>query len=75
MAQSVMKLTLRLAHEGELMRFLRLLEDQNVGIFDVNQCILERTAGASSPRVQPSLSAECELAWITINPEPTERRP
>jgi hypothetical protein len=75
MAQSVMKLTLRLAHEGELMRFLRLLEGQNAGIFDVNQCILERSGVATPGRVQPTLTAECELAWITINPEPPERRP
>ena len=75
MAQSVMKLTLRLAHEGELMRFLRALESQNVGIFDINQCIIDRTAGAMTvARAQPNLSAECELAWITINPEPPERR-
>ena len=75
MAQSVMKLTLRLAHEGELMRFLRLLESQNVGIFDINQCVLDRAGGASPGRVQPNLSAECELAWITINPDPPERKP
>ena len=75
MAQSVMKLTLRLAHEGELMRFLRLLEGQNVGIFDINQCVLDRAGGDSPGRVQPNLSAECELAWITINPDPPERRP
>ena len=75
MAQSVMKLNLRLAHEGELMRFLRSLESQNVGIFDINQCALERAGNASPERVQPNLTAECELAWITINPEPAERRP
>ena len=77
MAQSVMKLNLRLAHEGELMRFIRLLEGQNVGLFDINQCVLDRSNGSAGPaaRAQPNLSAECELAWITINPEPAERRP
>ena len=75
MAQSVMKLTLRLAHEGELMRFLRSLESQNAGIFDINHCVIDRTAGTMTvARAQPNLSAECELAWITINPEPPERR-
>ena len=75
MAQSVMKLTLRLAHEGELMRFLRSLESQNAGIFDINQCIIDRAAGPMTvARVHPNLTAECELAWITINPEPPERR-
>jgi hypothetical protein len=76
MYQSVMKLTMRLAHEGELMRFVRSLESQNVGMFEVNQCILERAAVTSATvRVQPNLVAECELAWITINPEAPERRP
>ena len=76
LAQSVMKVALRLAHEGELMRFLRALESQNVGMFDINQCVIDRTGGTMTvARVQPNLSAECELAWITINPEPSERRP
>jgi len=78
LAQSVMKLNLKLAHEGELMRFLRLLEAQRVGVFDVNQCVLERTTGTSAgrPLLQANLNAACELAWITINPEtPPERKP
>ncbi len=70
MAQSLMKVNLRLAHEGELMRFLRLLEQQNAGAFDINQCVLDRLTGpAESISAQPNLRAECELAWITINPE------
>ena len=77
MAQSVMKLSLRLAHEGELMRFFRLLGGQNVGTFEINQCVLDRSASFAdtAPKAQPNLSAVCELAWITINPEPVERKP
>jgi hypothetical protein len=80
LAQSVMKLNLRIAHEGELMRFLRTLAQQRAGTFDINQCMLERIGGVPAPgappRMQPNLRAECELAWITINPEPSaERRP
>jgi hypothetical protein len=76
MAQSVMKLSLRLAHEGELMRFLRELERQNAGAFEVNECVLERANAAEPPlNAQPNVRAECELAWITINPEPQESRP
>jgi hypothetical protein len=77
MAQSLMKLNLRLAHEGELMRFFGMLESQNVGTFDINQCVLERTTGTPTPAStqQPNVRAECELAWITLNPEPTERKP
>ena len=74
MAQSVMKLTMRLAHEGELMRFIRVLESQNVGTFEINQCVLERIPTSVGTQAQPNLSAECELAWITINPDPAERK-
>lgn len=76
MAQSVMKLNLRLVHEGELMRFFRLLEKQNVGAFDINQCVLQRLNMGSAPGVaRPNLRAECELAWITLNPPHTEHKP
>ena len=75
MAQSVMKLNLRLAHEGELMRFLRLLERQNAGAFDINQCVLQRINPGSEGAAQPNLRAECELAWVTLNPAPAEHRP
>lgn len=76
MAQSLMKLNLRLAHEGELLRFFRQLEAQRAGTFDINECVIERTASTEAPlSAQPNLRAECELAWITINPEPMERRP
>lgn len=75
MAQSVMKLGLRLAHEGELMRFFRLLEKENAGAFEINECILERAAGESPVNTQPNVRADCELAWITLNPDPQEPRP
>jgi hypothetical protein len=76
MAQSVMKLNLRLLHEGELMRFLHLLEKQNVGAFDINQCVLQRTnLGAEPGAAQPNLRAECELAWVTLNPPQMDHKP
>jgi hypothetical protein len=76
LAQSVMKLSLRLTHEGELMRFFRQLEAQSAGAFDINECVLERASAADTPLgTQPNLRAQCELAWITINPEPMERKP
>jgi hypothetical protein len=65
--QSVMKIRIPLLHEGDLLRFLATLEKQRVGLFTVNKCSLERTGTASaSPRYQPNLSAECDLAWITL---------
>lgn len=76
MAQSIMKLNLRLAHEGELLRFFDRLASQRAGAFDINECTVERSANADAPlNAQPNLRAECELAWITINPEPLERKP
>ena len=76
MAQSLMKLNLRLAHEGELMRFFQLLEKQNVGAFDINQCVLQRVNNGTEPGAAlPNLRAECELAWITLNPPQMDHKP
>ncbi|HUO43846.1 MAG TPA: hypothetical protein VMT94_02905 [Burkholderiales bacterium] len=67
--QSVMKINLGLLHEGDLMKFLTALAQQNAGIFSVNQCMLTRANTGGSIRYQPNLRAECELAWITAKPE------
>jgi hypothetical protein len=76
MAQSLMKLNLRLVHEGELMRFFELLEQQNVGAFDINQCVLQRVNnGTELGAAQPNVRAECELAWITMNPPQMDHKP
>lgn len=76
MAQSLMKLSLQLVHEGELLRFFRQLDAQGAGAFDINECVMERASPADAPLgAQPNLRAECELAWITLNPEPLERKP
>lgn len=65
--QSVMKIRLPLLHEGDLLRFLSTLENQQVGLFTLNKCALARSGVASSsPRYQPNLVAECDLTWITL---------
>lgn len=65
--QSVMKLRLGLLHEGDLFRFFEALAAQKVGRFSVNQCSLRRLpVDFATPVNQPTLNAECELAWITI---------
>lgn len=66
--QSPMKISLRLLHEGDLMRFLGTLATQGAGFFSVNQCLVERLDTGGSIRFQPNLRADCELAWITIRP-------
>jgi hypothetical protein len=65
--QSILKLRLGLLHEGDLFRFFNALAAQKVGRFSVNQCSLKRLpVDLAVPTNQPTLNAECELAWITI---------
>ena len=68
--QSVMKVSFRLLHEGDLMAFLTALGQQGAGFFAVNQCKLERLNAVPSARFQPNLRAECDIAWITLRPNP-----
>jgi hypothetical protein len=65
--QSIMKLHLGLLHEGDLFRFFQALAAQKVGRFSVTQCSLKRLpVDLAVPVNQPTLNADCELAWITI---------
>ena len=67
--QSTMKLKLGLLYETDLLTFFRVLARQNVGAFAVNQCTLQRlTSDVSKPVNQPTLRAECDVAWVTIPP-------
>jgi len=72
--QSVMKLRFELLHEGDLLHFFQALAAQKVGRFTVNECKLQRLAvNLAIPVNQPTLKAECEVAWITIaGPGPEE---
>ena len=72
--QSTMKLKLGLLYETDLLNFFRVLAEQHVGAFSVNQCSVQRiTTDVSRPINQPTLRAECEVAWVTIPPPaPTE---
>jgi hypothetical protein len=64
--QSVMKVTVRLLHEGDLIPFLGTLAQQRAGVFSVDQCTMERADISGSARNQPNVRADCELAWITL---------
>ena len=66
--QSLMKVSFRLLHEGDLTRFLGTLAQQGAGVFSVNQCVMERIDTGDGIRNQPNLRADCELAWITLRP-------
>lgn len=71
--QSIMKLHLGLLHEGDLFRFFQALAAQKVGRFSVNQCSLKRlSVDLTVPVNQPTLNADCEVAWITIAGPSTE---
>jgi hypothetical protein len=67
--QSVMKINLRLLHEGDLLRFLNTLARQGAGVFSIDQCNMDRIATPETTRYQPNLSATCTLSWITVRPE------
>ena len=74
--QSVMKLRFELLHEGDLLRFFQALAAQKAGRFTVNECKLQRLpVNLAVPVNQPTLKAECEVAWITIaGPGPEEAK-
>jgi hypothetical protein len=73
--QSVMKLRFDLLHEEDLLRFFQALAALRVGQFAVNECNLQRTrVDLSVPVNQPTLVAECEVAWITIGGPGAEER-
>ncbi|MGH8727816.1 MAG: hypothetical protein ACREV9_06595 [Burkholderiales bacterium] len=66
--RSVMKINFKLLHEGDLMRFFSALRQQKIGLFALNECILVRDGNSIAPRSDPNLRAQCEIAWITMNP-------
>lgn len=67
--QSQMKLSFGLVHEADLMRFFRALAAQNVGVFVLTGCALDRAGRANAPVPrQANLNAQCELSWLTIQP-------
>ena len=65
--QSPMKLTLPLLHEGDLMAFFRSLAAQRAGMFMLNGCNIRRTGIVPPSGTQANLTAECEVAWITVD--------
>ena len=65
--QSPMKLTLPLLHEGDLMAFFRSLAAQRAGMFMLNGCSIRRTGIVPPSGTQANLTAECEVAWITVD--------
>jgi len=75
--QSLMKLSFRLLHEEDLMRFLAALARQGGGIFTVDQCVIKRLNTGGVIRFQPNIGAECDLSWITarVSPGAEQKKP
>jgi len=65
--QTTMKISIKLLHEEDLQNFLRALDAQHAGLYLLQGCILSRSASSAfSVRFEPKLSAECELAWLSL---------
>lgn len=64
---SVMKLDLKLLHEGDLLNLLDSIENDSLGLNSVNICELERTQYATLFDITKSnVLARCEINWFTI---------
>jgi len=68
--RSQMTISFGVLHEVELMRLLHALSAQHAGLYALTECSLDRAGrqGAPLPR-QPNLTAQCELSWLTVEPE------
>lgn len=74
--QSEMDLTLKLSHEGRLLKFLNSLESANNGVFDVQECTLSPEFAAEGLRSwQANITANCRLNWYTLKPVADEVEP
>jgi hypothetical protein len=70
--ESVMRLRFRLLHEEDIIRFFDLLARQNLGIFQIDQCNMQRLDTRGVIRFQPNVTADCELSWITAKVKASE---
>jgi hypothetical protein len=69
---SPMRLVLDLRHEGDLIRFIGLLEARAGGLFEVNSCSMRRARDESGIRLdEPNVTADCAFLWYSLDtPEP-----
>lgn len=69
--QSLMKVSMGLLHEEDLMRFIDTMAEQQAGVFILRECGLKRKAVAKveTAGVMPHLEAECSLAWLSLAQE------
>lgn len=66
--ESPMRLSLKLLHEEDVLRFFDYLAAQQVGVFHPRSCILQRIDANGGPALAANIEATCEIAWITAQP-------
>ena len=71
--RSVMELQMALLHEGQLLDFLDGLQRAGTGLFQVENCKLQRL-GDELHTDSANLSAQCRLLWYTTRPGGQEAR-
>lgn len=64
--RSVMKLELAMLHEGDLLTLIEALDQEQTAPFILRQCEITRLSGAKANVLAPTLTANCELDWLTI---------
>jgi len=69
MRGSHMSLHMDLLHEGDLFNFLQDLQQH--AYFSVQDCTLRRASSAANVPNSPTLSADCDLNWLTLAPADT----
>jgi hypothetical protein len=74
--ESIMHLKFRLLHEEDLPRFFNALTRYGGGLFTIEQCNVRRlrTDPDRSLVVQPNLTAECDVRWLTVKPQAAAER-
>lgn len=65
--ESPMRLKAGLLHEEDLLQLFAALEEQNLGLYLLDECTVKRLPAASTLRDQPYLDADCQMAWLTAN--------
>ena len=74
--RSTMKLDLSMLHEGDLITLLNGLDELQTTPYIVRQCELRRLTVTTTRALQPNMSAQCEIDWLTIRePQTAGARP
>ncbi len=62
-----MSVRLELAHEGDLLSFLDLLDARRMGVWDLERCHLVRLTPPGEPSLESAnVQADCRLLWFNL---------